>query len=1235
VPWLYSCDVAVRADYASPGLFSRAGVLCCLLMFPLLLQLVTFLNTCLQRDPKMRPDVTSLLMHPFVSHIPVPTSGAAAGGAGWSNPGLQFQNRPTTVAHSVVGEWDRASHAPSLFHQPQPAQQSHPASVPAAATPAPVVSTRSDTNASAAPTPIMTSESQVFTFGHEPVSRPLSARGGTRTALSLALPANEGNAAVADDPELALEVDNANFPGAAPAGASDVTAPGGSGVPAAGALAARPLYATRLAAINHPSSSPSSARSPKTRVTSGGYRQSPTKSAGLQGGSGGKPRRTRKKTSALSDLSTRDTDSPLSPAGVLGGAEAATSEYTLAAGSASEKATGAEATDTPVNEDDVVTPPTTMRIPKLDIEAAAGSLFHKSPLAPAQDSNYGQLKGQLDSIQSHFPPSGQQARSGMKEGGVQPKVAKKQHRRGGSGKGADFESFDSEDTSGWYAGLKQHARGQQDEDSPGAGADDDTLYSAEPFNGYSSAEGGADEYAYMSGPGASRTDRTSSSVRSRGDSNLSNSFTSSPVVPQRPITSSASSAFNSIPAEEPTLQAQEGVRKLPDTLYADVSSARGVVKPNFSKPQVITGPVSWKRLNNSRSQSELAEIATAGEKSGPKGTSVIKASSLQPPSSSGWRRQGGDPLLAVQAPAVPTARAEAGNGSTSVGTEDTTDALNDYDATLTKTSSYPALGDNLDGYGSAEEVADDSNTTLYGDESLLYGIATPSRQVQLQGPSRQSTTQPLRSAAKSGSVTRQRDKDREREVAPTDCDNPSDLSSMSISGMNFDNIRMSTAVAGQLGSTAGSGAAQQQPARTATQGMRSSHSRKALAEAASGTPNIGMSRHGSRQPLRTANRTLRDRERDNKDTFEKDADPLDMSCDSLDKLQVTGTTASKGERDREGTAKGAGGTRSSKRTAAHTASGSRRGTTAVGALTAADDGYSTAAGNLSASIDDRDDEPAPAGMFASPPVSLDEHTAAVTRLRAPERTQLLLSSSLDGTIRIWGPDQSAEGNAGSRAVLEATGFKTDNTYSAFADQRPERRVTLGAGGSNPSAGDDNSSVTGGNTARGAAVKVTNMWVDDTCETVWATCSDSAIRVWSGGEGRPLRLLRGHEDQITAMEGMDSGSSSASHLLQSSVSGNPSSCLVATGSADRTVRVWDVRAKKAQVFSFRGHGDTVQVLRWGEGGRSLVSAGKDRTVRIWDTRAGRYVVRPCVYVGCGVRGIVSAFPAAVTHCVLFL
>ena len=50
------------------------------------MELITFLNTCLQRDPTRRPDTTSLLLHTFVSTI--------GGGMGWNNAGIGA--RPTT-----------------------------------------------------------------------------------------------------------------------------------------------------------------------------------------------------------------------------------------------------------------------------------------------------------------------------------------------------------------------------------------------------------------------------------------------------------------------------------------------------------------------------------------------------------------------------------------------------------------------------------------------------------------------------------------------------------------------------------------------------------------------------------------------------------------------------------------------------------------------------------------------------------------------------------------------------------------------------------------------------------------------------------------------------------------------------------------------------------------------------------------------------------------------------------
>lgn len=226
--------------------------------------------------------------------------------------------------------------------------------------------------------------------------------------------------------------------------------------------------------------------------------------------------------------------------------------------------------------------------------------------------------------------------------------------------------------------------------------------------------------------------------------------------------------------------------------------------------------------------------------------------------------------------------------------------------------------------------------------------------------------------------------------------------------------------------------------------------------------------------------------------------------------------------------------------------------------------------------DDYVDEGA-GNTFLNPALSLDEHTGAVTRLRVPRRTSLLLSASVDGTLRIWGP-----GETESRAVLDATNFMLPGH-----ETNRERKISLGTR-------DDNTldSLTGSSGGGGVRIKIMNMWAQEACETIWCAGNDCALRVWGGAEGKALRFLKGHEDAVTVMEGM------------SGIGGLQSSCLVGTGSADRTVRIWDARAKRAQIFLFKGHSDTVLAMRWGEGGRSVMSAGKDKTIRIWDTRTGR-------------------------------
>lgn len=65
------------------------------------------------------------------------------------------------------------------------------------------------------------------------------------------------------------------------------------------------------------------------------------------------------------------------------------------------------------------------------------------------------------------------------------------------------------------------------------------------------------------------------------------------------------------------------------------------------------------------------------------------------------------------------------------------------------------------------------------------------------------------------------------------------------------------------------------------------------------------------------------------------------------------------------------------------------------------------------------------------------------------------------------------------------------------------------------------------------------------------------------------------------------------------------CLLFSGSADRTVRVWDplVRdSSKALVQTLRGHGGTVTCLAYSSG--VLITSSTDKTIRVWKADEGR-------------------------------
>jgi WD40 repeat protein len=65
--------------------------------------------------------------------------------------------------------------------------------------------------------------------------------------------------------------------------------------------------------------------------------------------------------------------------------------------------------------------------------------------------------------------------------------------------------------------------------------------------------------------------------------------------------------------------------------------------------------------------------------------------------------------------------------------------------------------------------------------------------------------------------------------------------------------------------------------------------------------------------------------------------------------------------------------------------------------------------------------------------------------------------------------------------------------------------------------------------------------------------------------------------------------------------SPDSRTVASASADRTVRLWDV-ASRRETATLKGHTDDVWAVAFSPNGRFLASASTDQTVKLWDATA---------------------------------
>src|SRR5215510_1259555 len=97
--------------------------------------------------------------------------------------------------------------------------------------------------------------------------------------------------------------------------------------------------------------------------------------------------------------------------------------------------------------------------------------------------------------------------------------------------------------------------------------------------------------------------------------------------------------------------------------------------------------------------------------------------------------------------------------------------------------------------------------------------------------------------------------------------------------------------------------------------------------------------------------------------------------------------------------------------------------------------------------------------------------------------------------------------------------------------------------------------------------------------------DRTVKLWDAVTGQELLTLKGHGDRVV------------------SVTFSPDGKRLASGSFDHTVKLWDAVTGQ-ELLTLKGHGDAVSSVTFSPDGKRLATGSIDRTVKLWDAIIGQ-------------------------------